>query len=48
MPNTEDAGKAKLTIAAESIVAMMGHLGAGDRFGVVLERTRSVLGTYSI
>jgi Ca-activated chloride channel family protein len=34
--NTVDAGKAKLAIAAESIVAMMGHLKAGDRFGMVL------------
>jgi Ca-activated chloride channel family protein len=33
--NTEDAGKSKIAIATESIVAMMGHLQAGDRFGVV-------------
>jgi Ca-activated chloride channel family protein len=35
VPNTEDAGKSKIAIATESIVAMMGHLQAGDRFGVV-------------
>jgi Ca-activated chloride channel family protein len=34
--NTADAGKSKLSIAADSIVAMMGHLEAGDRFGMVL------------
>ncbi len=33
--NTEDTGRSKLAIATESIVAMMGHLQAGDRFGVV-------------
>jgi Ca-activated chloride channel family protein len=34
--NTEDAGKTKLALATESIVAMMGHLQAGDRLGVVI------------
>lgn len=34
--NTADAGKAKLAIAAESVVAMLGHLKSGDRFGLVL------------
>ncbi|MBN2573855.1 MAG: VWA domain-containing protein [Deltaproteobacteria bacterium] len=34
--NTEDAGKSKMAIANESIVAMLGHLRAGDRFGMVL------------
>ena len=38
--NTEDAGKSKIAIATESIVAMMGHLQAGDRFGVVLSKGR--------
>jgi Ca-activated chloride channel homolog len=33
--STEDAGKTKIAIATESIVAMMGHLQAGDRLGVV-------------
>ena len=37
--NTEDAGKSKIAIATQSIVAMMGHLQAGDRFGVVLFTT---------
>ena len=34
--NTVDVGKAKLAIAAESIVAMLAHLQDGDRFGMVL------------
>jgi Ca-activated chloride channel homolog len=34
--NTMDADKSKLAIATESIVAMLGHLKAGDRVGVVL------------
>jgi Ca-activated chloride channel homolog len=37
--NTEDAGKTKISIATESIVAMLGHLQAGDRLGVVLFTT---------
>ena len=43
LENTEDANKAKLAIAAESTVAMLGHLQAGDRFGMVLFTTDAYL-----
>jgi Ca-activated chloride channel family protein len=43
-PNATGSSKSKMTLANEALVAMLDHLGAGDRFGMVLFESEAHLG----
>lgn len=42
--NDPDAGKSKMRLAAEAVVALLDHLGPDDRLGVVLFNSQAYLG----